>query len=134
METNTRNDLSEGQVQHLISAKSRVSYLLTPVNSVLSDETGEETNPSKDISRQAEFLTILDVPKEVKMGRLKEVNSLKEIGVMTAAERSEASRKRVIQTRWVDGEKDGCLKSWLVLKDFNRDHGRTQLEQGHWSS
>ena len=34
----------------------------------------------------------------------------------------------MIQTRWVDREKDGCVKSRLVLKGVNRDHGRTQPE------
>ena len=45
---------------------------------------------------------------------------------MTAVKRSEAACKRVTQTRWV--EKDSCVKSKLVLKDFNRDQGRTQPE------
>ena len=42
--------------------------------------------------------------------------------------RSEAVGKRVTQTRWVDREKDGCVKSRLALKDFNRSQGRTQPE------
>ena len=50
----------------------------------------------------------------------------KSMGVMTAAKRFEAAGKRVIQTRWV--EKDGCVKSRLVLQDFNRDQRRTQPE------
>ena len=29
---------------------------------------------------------------------------------------------------WVDREKDGCVKSRSVLKDFNRDQKRTQPE------
>ena len=44
-------------------------------------------------------------------GRQKELNSLKEMGVMTAVKRTTAADKRVIQTRWVDREKDGCVKS-----------------------
>ena len=34
----------------------------------------------------------------------------------------------MIQTRWVDREKDGCVKSRLVLKDMNHSHGRLQTE------
>ena len=44
------------------------------------------------------------------------------MGVMTTVKRPSAAGKRVIQTQWVDLEKDGCVKSRLVLKDFNRDH------------
>ena len=55
-------------------------------------------------------------------------NSLAEMGAMTAVKRSEAVGKRVTQTRWVDREKDGCVKSRLALKDFNRSQGRTQPE------
>ena len=61
-------------------------------------------------------------------GRQKELNSLKEMGAMTVVKRSEAVSKRAIQTRWVDREKDGRLKSRLVLKDYNRCQGRTQPE------
>ena len=34
----------------------------------------------------------------------------------------------MIQTRWLDREKDGGVKSGLVLKDFNRCQERTQPE------
>ena len=62
------------------------------------------------------------------MGRQKELNTLIEMGAMTPVKRSEAVGKRVIQTRWVDREKDGRVKSRLDLKDFNRRQGRTQPE------
>ena len=61
-------------------------------------------------------------------GGQKELNSLKAVGAMTAVKRSEAVGKRVIQTRCVDREKDGCVRSRLVLKDFNRSQGRSQPE------
>ena len=61
-------------------------------------------------------------------GRLKELNSLKEMGAMTTVKRSEAAGERVIQTRWVDREKDGRAKSRLVLKDCYRCQERTQPE------
>ena len=64
----------------------------------------------------------------MKKGRQKELNSLREVGVMKTVKRSSAAGKRVIQTRWVDREQDGCVKSSLVLKDFHRDQGRTQPE------
>ena len=34
----------------------------------------------------------------------------------------------MIQTRWVDREKDGCVKSRIVVKEINHDHGRMQTE------
>ena len=74
---------------------------------------------------QRKILTILDDRKEEKKGRQKE---LREVGVMTTVKRASAAVKRVIQTRWLGREKDGCVKSRLVLEDFNRDHGRTQPE------
>ena len=49
-------------------------------------------------------------------GRQKELNALKEIGAMTAVQRPGAAGKRMIQTRWVDREQDGRVKSRLVLK------------------
>ena len=61
-------------------------------------------------------------------GRQKGLNSLKEMGAMTVVKLSEAVGKRVIQTRWVDREKDGLVKSRLVLKDCNRCLGATQPE------
>ena len=101
--------------------------LLNTVNTLLSDETLPETNPCED-SEQPKMLTILDDTKEVMKGRQKELNSLKEIGLMTAVKRTTAAGKRVIKTRWVDREKDGNVKSRLVLKDFNHGHGRMQTE------
>ena len=101
--------------------------LLNTVNTLLSDETVPETNPCQD-SEQPKMSTILDDPKEVMKGCQKELNSLKEMGVMTAAKKTAAAGKRVIQTRWVDREKDGCVKSRLVLKDFIHDQGRMQTK------
>ena len=73
-------------------------------------------------------MTNLGDPKEVKSVQQKELNSPREMGVMTAVKRSLAAGKRVMQTRWVDRETDGCVKSRLVMKDFNRDQGHTQPE------
>ena len=47
---------------------------------------------------------------------------------MTVVKRSEAVGKRTIQTRWVDREKDGRVKSRFVLKDYNRCQERTKTE------
>ena len=60
--------------------------------------------------------TVLDDYEEMMKGRQKELNSLKEMGTMTVVKRTEAVGKRTIQTRWVDREKDGRVKSRLVLK------------------
>ena len=101
--------------------------LLNVVNALMSDETVPETNLDED-SELPKMLTILDDPKEVMKGRQKELNSLKEMGVMTAVKRTTAASKRVMQTRWVDREKDGCVKSRSVLKDIHHSHGRMQTE------
>ena len=69
-----------------------------------NDETVPETNLDED-SELPRMLTILDDPEEVMKGRQKELNSLKEMGVMTAVKRTTAAGKRVIQTRWVDRER-----------------------------
>ena len=74
------------------------------------------------------ILSALDDHEEMLKERQKELNSLKEMGAMTVVKRSEAVGKRVIQTRWVDREKDGRVKSRLVLKDYNRCQERTQRE------
>ena len=61
-------------------------------------------------------------------GRQKELNPLKEMGVLTAVKRTTAG-ERVIKTRLVDREKDGCVESRLVLKNFNYDRGRRHTEK-----
>ena len=66
--------------------------------------------------------------EEIVKGRQKKLNSLKETGTMTVVKRSEAVGKRAIQTRSVDREKDGRVKSRLVLKDYNQCQWRTQPE------
>ena len=73
-------------------------------------------------------MTVLDDYEEMMKGRQKELNSLKAMGTMTVVKRSEAVGKRTIQTRWVHREKDGRVKSRLVLKDYNRCQERTQPE------
>ena len=50
------------------------------------------------------------------------------MGTMALATRFEAVGKRVIQTRWVDRQKDGRVKLRLVLKDNNPCQGATQPE------
>ena len=50
------------------------------------------------------------------------------MSAMTAVKRPEAVGKRVIQTRWVDREEDGRVKSRLLLKDYDRCSGATQSE------
>ena len=54
-------------------------------------------------------------------GRPKELND-------DSSETTRAVGERAIQTRWVDREKDGRVKSRLVLKDYNRCQERTQPE------
>ena len=90
------------------------------------DENIPEANSNED--NEMPKLTVFDDFEEMMKGRQKELNSLKEMGTMTVVKRSEAVGKRTIQTRWVDREKDGRVKSRLVLKDYNRCQGRTEPE------
>ena len=96
------------------------------VNTLTKDETVQETNLDED--NEMPKLTVLDDHEEMMKGRQKELNSLKEMGAMTVVKRSEAVGRRAIQTRWVDREQHGRVKSRLVLKDYNRCQERTQPE------
>ena len=98
-------------------------HLVNVVNMLTKDENMLEANSNED--NEMPKLTVLDDDEEMLKGRQKELNSLKQMGTMTVVKRSEAVGKRTIQTRWVDREKDGRVKSRLVLKDYNRCQGRT---------
>ena len=56
----------------------------------------QETNPGE--GNEMPKLTVLDDHEERMKGRQKELNSLREMGVMTVVKRSEAVGKRAIQT------------------------------------
>ena len=101
-------------------------HLVNVVNMLTKNENMPEANSNED--NEMPKLTVLDDYEELMKGRQKELNSLKEMGTMTVVKRSEAVGKRTIQTRWVAREKDGRVKSRLVLKDYNRCQGRTQPE------
>ena len=92
--------------------------LLNVVSMLTKDENMPEVNSNED--NEMPKFTVLDDYEEMMKGRQKELNSLKEMGTMTVVKRTEAVGKRTIQTRWVDREKDGKVKSRLVLKDYNR--------------
>ena len=115
--TETRNDES---VMNVDENLWNVMSILT------KDENIPEANSNED--NEMPKFTVPDDYEEMMKGRQKELNSLKEMGTMTVVKRSEAVGKRTIQTRWVDREKDGRVKSRLVLKDYNRCQGRTQPE------
>ena len=100
--------------------------LLNVVSMLTKDQNMPEANSNED--NEMPKFTVLDDYEEMMKGRQKELNSLKEMGTMTVVKRTEAVGKRTIQTRWVDREKDGRVKSRLVLKDYNRCQGRTQPE------
>ena len=100
--------------------------LLNVVRKLTKDENMPEVNSDED--NEMPKFTVLDDYEEMMKGRQKELNSLKEMGTMTVVKRTEAVGKRTIQTRWVDRERDGKVKSRLVLKDYNRCQGRTQPE------
>ena len=101
-------------------------HLVNVVNMLTKDENMPEANSNED--NEMPKFTVLDDYEEMIKGRQKELNTLKEMGTMTVVKRSEAIGKRTIQTRLVDREKDGRVKSRLVLKDYNRCQGRTQPE------
>ena len=100
--------------------------LLNVVNTLTKDKNKPEANSNED--NEMPKLTVPDDYEEMMKGRQKELNSLQEMGAMTVVKRSEAVGNRTIQTRWVDREKDGRVKSRFVLKDYNRCQGRTQPE------
>ena len=100
--------------------------LLLVVNTPTKDENMPEANSDED--NEMPKLTVLDDYEEMMKGRQKELNSLNEMGAVTVVKRSEAVGNRTIQTRCVDREKDGRVKSRLVLKDNNRCQVRTQPE------
>ena len=104
-------------------------HLVNVVSMLTKDENMPESKPNED--NEVPKFTVLDDNEEMMKGRQKELNSLKEVGTITVVKRSEAIGKRTIQTRWVDREKDGRVKSRLVLKDYNRCQGRTQPEMFH---
>ena len=95
--------------------------LLNVVNTLTKDENMPEATSNEE--NEMPKLTVLDDHEEMMKARQKELNPLKEMGAMTVVERSEAVGRRTIQTRWVVREKDGRVKSRLVLKDCNRLSG-----------
>ena len=101
-------------------------HLVNVVDTLTKDENMPEVNSNED--NEMPKLTVLDDYEEMMKGRQKELNSLKETGTMTVVKRSEAVGKRTIQTRWVDCEKDGRVKSRLVSKNCKRCQGRAQPE------
>ena len=76
------------------------------------------------------IVSVLDDYEEMTKGRQKELNSLEEMGALSAVKRSEEASKRVIQTRWVDREKDGRVKSRLVLCHSARDVLTNTIDTG----
>ena len=89
-------------------------HLVNVVNMLTKDENMPEANSNDD--NEMPKLTVLDDCEEMMKGRQKELNSLIEMGTMTVVKRSEAVGKRTIQTRWVDREKDGRVKSRLLAR------------------
>ena len=119
-------DLQSSDV--LMAVEINDTDVLHTVNTIPNDETGEEEKPWREEVQRMKILSDLDDYEEMMKRRQKELNSLKEMGTKTVVKRSEAVGKRVIQARWVDREKDGRVKSRLVLKDYNRCQGPTQPE------
>ena len=87
--------------------------LLNVVSTLTKDDTAPVTNPDED--NEMPKLTVLDDHEEMMKGRQNELNLLKEMGAMTVVKKSETVGTRAIQTPWVDRERDGRVKSRLVL-------------------
>ena len=129
-----KSDLADehlGQNDVLMAVDIKDTHLLHTVNPLLDDETSEEEKPLSEEVQRMKILSVHDDYEEMVKGRQKELNSLKELGAMTVVKRSEAVGKRVIRTRWGDREKDGRVKSRLVLKNYNRCQGATQPDDRH---
>ena len=129
--TDMRNDeLIMNVDEHLMKVVSMLTKEENMPEAKGAELTKDENIPEANSNEDNEMpkLTVLDDYEEMMKGKQKELNSLKEMGTMTVVKRSEAVGKRTIQTRWVDREKDGRVKSRLVLKDYNRCQGRTQHE------
>ena len=82
--------------------------LMNVVNMLTKDDNMPEANSNED--NEMPKLTVLDDNEEMMKGRQKELNSLKEMGTMTIVKSFDSVGKRMIQTRWVDREKDGRVK------------------------
>ena len=129
--TDMRNDeLIMNVDEHLMNVVSMLTKEENMPEAKGAELTKDENIPEANSNEDNEMpkLTVLGDYEEMMKGRQKELNSLKEMGTMTVVKRSEAVGKRTFQTRWVDREKDGRVKSRLVLKDYNRCQGRTQPE------
>ena len=86
-----KTDLKSDDV--LMSVKNKDTDLLHTVNTLLKDETGEEEKPWSEEVQKTKILSVLDDHEEMMKGRQKELNSLKEVGAMTAVKRSKAVGK-----------------------------------------
>ena len=86
-----------------------------------------EANSNEDNEMQK--LTVLDDYEEMMKERQKELRLTERNGYNDSCEKvgGNLARER-FNTRLVDREKDGRVKSRLVLKDYNRCQGRTQPE------
>ena len=108
--------------------KSRTRLCCAPWTQFSMTRPVRKRSTGSEEVQKTKILSVLDGHEEMMKERLKELNSLKEMGAMTTVKRSEAAGKRVIQTRWVDRTKDGRVRSRLVLKDYYRCQERTQPE------
>ena len=123
--TDMRNDeLIVNVDEHLMNVVSMLTKEENMPETKGAELTKDENIPEANSNEDNEpKLTVLDDYEEMMNGRQKELNSLKEMGTMTVVKRSEAVGKTTIQTRWVDREKDGRVKSRLVLKGLHSMSG-----------
>ena len=96
-------------------------HLANVVNMLTKDENMPEANSNED--NEMPKLTVLDVYEEMMKGRQKRAELTERNGYDASCKKSEAVGKRTIPKRWVNREKDGRVKSRLVLKDYNRCQG-----------
>ena len=78
---------------------------------------------TKDEGHEMPKLTVLDNHEEMMKGRQKELNSLREMGAMTVVKGMKQLAKERFKHDGADREKDGRVKSRLVLKGLQSMSG-----------
>ena len=117
----TRKTDTKSEITVDVSMKHADVYLLNTMTKLMQDENvdTQETNAQSDDAERVKIRTLLDDPSEVKRGRQKELNSLKERGRRDDVEAIISRRNQVIWTRWVDH----------IQKNSNEERAERRMQQ-----
>ena len=90
--------------------------LLDTMSTLLQDEHAcslelNALEADEDETQSVKIRSVRVDSSELERGRQKELSALREVGVATTVKRNTAAGHRVIQTRWIDKEHDGNVKS-----------------------